>query len=300
MQVAGDVKSFFKSLALFMGISIPATYTNSMIKYLQSKLAISLRTSLTQHVHQVYMSDNTFYKAINLDNRIDGADQLITTDINRFCTALANLYSNLGKPLLDIGIFNYQLARSIGLGGTWGLTINYIVTATILRAMTPAFGKMAAEEAKLEGDFRGAHSRLITNAEEIGFYNGEELEKSILKKTYSRLIKHVNMIYRIRIGYNMFEDFLIKYTWSAVGLMLASIPVFFPESAGSRTKNEEAALALEEHSLATMPVPAGVDKKTGSRTQRFITNKRYCHVIKIDAVAGRCRRKNHVFIQRIV
>jgi ATP-binding cassette, subfamily D (ALD), peroxisomal long-chain fatty acid import protein len=57
-------------------------------------------------VHKVYMSNNTYYKAINLDNRIDGADQLITTDINRFCSALANLYSNLGKPLLDIVIFS--------------------------------------------------------------------------------------------------------------------------------------------------------------------------------------------------
>lgn len=33
--------------------------------------------------------------------------------------------------------------------------------------VTPAFGKLAAIEAKLEGDFRAAHSRLIINAEEI-------------------------------------------------------------------------------------------------------------------------------------
>jgi ATP-binding cassette subfamily D (ALD) long-chain fatty acid import protein len=33
--------------------------------------------------------------------------------------------------------------------------------------VTPAFGKLAAIEAKLEGDFRAAHSRLITNSEEI-------------------------------------------------------------------------------------------------------------------------------------
>lgn len=32
----------------------------------------------------------------------------------------------------------------------WGLLVNYGITATILRAATPAFGKLAAEEAKLE------------------------------------------------------------------------------------------------------------------------------------------------------
>lgn len=220
------------------------------------------------------MSDNTYYKAINLDNRIDGADQLITTDVNRFCNALANLYSNLGKPLLDIIIFNYQLSRSIGLTGMIGLTVNYMVTATILKAATPPFGKLAAQEAKLEGDFRSAHSRLITNAEEIGFYNGEELEKSILDKTYSRLIKHINSIYRIRIGYNMFEDFIVKYSWSAVGLLMASIPVFFPDFAGGRTKRDEALLETQAVDLINNVEKPALDAKTGSRTQGFITNKR--------------------------
>ncbi|KAH6598034.1 hypothetical protein BASA61_002952 [Batrachochytrium salamandrivorans] len=278
-MVAADGKSFLRGLGLFMTIALPATFTNSMIKYFQSKLAVALRTSLTRHVHTLYMGNNTYYKAINLDNRIDGADQLITTDINRFCTATANLYSNVGKPLLDIIIFNYQLARSIGLNGMWGLALNYIVTATVLRAVTPPFGKVAAEEAKLEGDFRNAHSRLITNAEEIAFYNGEDREKSILDKTYSSLIKHINSTYRIRIAYNMFEDFLIKYSWSAVGLIIASIPVFFPDMAGSRTRREEAILLEEQRqgNAANMDSADSIrpiSTLTGNRTQGFITNKR--------------------------
>jgi ATP-binding cassette subfamily D (ALD) long-chain fatty acid import protein len=99
------------------------------------------------------MSENTYYKAINLDNRIDGADQLITTDINRFCSAFANLYSNIGKPILDIFIFNYQLSKSIGMTGMWGLSLNYMVTFAVLKAFTPPFGKLAAQEAKLEVTF---------------------------------------------------------------------------------------------------------------------------------------------------
>ena len=124
-----------------------------------------------------------------------------------------------------------------------------------------------------KGDFRTAHSRLITNAEEIGFYNGEDLEKSILDKTYNRLIKHINSIYRIRIGYNMFEDFIVKYSWSAVGLIMASIPVFFPDAAGGRTKREEAEIAKNASISPAEGAPA-LDAKTGSRTQGFITNKR--------------------------
>lgn len=108
----------------------------------------------------------------------------------------------------------------------------------------------------LKGDFRAAHTRLITNAEEIAFYNGADLEHSILNKTYLKLIKHINSIYKIRIGYNMFEDFLIKYAWSAFGLFMCAIPVFTP------------------HLVSNTVSAGGDDDPVGSRTKGFITNKR--------------------------
>lgn len=186
--------------------------------------------------------------------------RFITTDIAKFCDTLASLYSNLAKPLLDTVIFNYQLMKSIGMAGTVGLTINYFITARLLRAVTPSFGKLAAIEAKLEGDFRAAHTRLITNAEEIAFYNGGDLELSILDRAYVRLVKHINSIYKIRISYNMFEDFLIKYAWSAFGLVLCAIPVFMPNLAGA--------------TAVLTATPKDESSQVGSRTRSFITNKR--------------------------
>ncbi|KAG0003954.1 hypothetical protein BGZ80_003884 [Entomortierella chlamydospora] len=257
--IAGNGKGFIRGLGYWFAIALPATYTNSMIRYLQSKLSIAFRTRLTRYVHDLYLSDKiTYYKVLNLDDRIEGVDQYITTDIAKFCDSLAGLYSNLGKPLLDTIIFNYQLMRSIGLSGMGGLTVSYVITAFLLRAVTPAFGKLAAVEAKLEGDFRSAHTRLITNAEEIAFYNGAELEHSILTKTYKRLIRHINSIYKIRIAYNMFEDFIIKYCWSAVGLTLCALPVFFPALGG----------------VDSIKDVASGDKVVGARTKGFITSKR--------------------------
>ena len=186
------------------------------IRYLQQKLAISFRTRLTRYVHDLYLSDaRNYYKVINLDSRIEGADQcvcmplihnnrltrahrFITTDVARFCDTLSSLYSNVSKPSLDLILFNYQLGRSIGKWGSGGLGVSYILTAYILRQVTPAFGKLAAVEAKLEGEFRGAHSRLITNAEEISFYNGAALEQDILSRAYMKLMRHVNSIFKVR------------------------------------------------------------------------------------------------------
>jgi ATP-binding cassette subfamily D (ALD) long-chain fatty acid import protein len=48
------------------------------IRFLQSKLAIAFRTRLTSHVHDLYLDkDQTFYKMLNLDSRIEGPDQCV-------------------------------------------------------------------------------------------------------------------------------------------------------------------------------------------------------------------------------
>lgn len=50
----------------------------------------------------------------NLDNRISNADQLLTTDIDKFCESATDLYSNISKPILDIFIYVYRLTVTLG------------------------------------------------------------------------------------------------------------------------------------------------------------------------------------------
>lgn len=255
--VSRDSKKFIRSMGYWFAVAVPATYTNSMIRYLESKLAIGFRTRMIEHCHALYLGKHmTYYKLLNLDRRIEGPDQYLSADISRFCEALAGLYSNLGKPTLDLFFFNYQLSRSLGFKASAGIMGIYALTVSILRSISPAFGKLAAAQTQLEGEFRGAHSRLITNAEEIAFYNGGTLEKSILEKAYSKLIKHVNSVYKVRISYNMIEDFVIKYCWSAFGLIFSAIPAFRT----SRLENDSA-------------LPSG-ESPSAERTQEFIMNKR--------------------------
>ena len=58
--------------------------------------------------------DFTYYKMNNLDNRISNPDQLLTTDVERFCSSITELYSNISKPILDIVIYVHRLAVTIG------------------------------------------------------------------------------------------------------------------------------------------------------------------------------------------
>jgi len=75
---------------------------------------------------------------------------LITQDITKFCESLAELYSNLAKPSLDVVIYNLQLARTVGLPGIIALTALVNLSALVLRKCTPPFGKLVAEEQRLE------------------------------------------------------------------------------------------------------------------------------------------------------
>ncbi|GIK04565.1 hypothetical protein Aspvir_008648 [Aspergillus viridinutans] len=242
--VRGKGKDFLLGLAWWMIVAVPATFTNSMCK-----LALSYRKRLTDHIHDKYLSNMTFYAISALDDRVKNPDQLITVDVSRFSDSLAELYSNLAKPILDMVIYNYSLSKSVGGEGLFIMSLLVQLSANVMRALTPPFGKYVADEARLEGEFRFLHSRLIDYSEEVALYHGQEAEKDTLDKGYFTLIKHVNRILRRRLYHGFMEDFVIKYFWGALGLILCSMPVFFR-------------------------IPGQITQTMGDRTESFVTNRR--------------------------
>ncbi|KAL2210551.1 lipid transporter [Sarocladium strictum] len=261
--VAGNGKAFSWGLVKWCGLGGFASYTNAMIKFLESKVSIAFRTRLTRYIHDLYLNDNhNYYKLPNLDGGVGhGADQYITQDLTLFCASAASLYSSLGKPFVDLCVFNFQLYRSLGPLALSGLLSNYFLTASILRRLSPPFGKLKAVEGRKEGDFRSLHARLIANAEEVAFYGGAEMEKTFLNKEFKSLKSWMEGIYMLKIRYNILEDFILKYSWSAYGYLLASLPVFLPAWGG----------------IGGVAEMAGGGGKTGrerNRMKDFITNKR--------------------------
>ncbi|KAF5684244.1 ATP-binding protein subfamily D (ALD) member 2 [Fusarium denticulatum] len=247
--VKGNGKEFLKRIVWWMLIAVPATFTNSMLSYHQAELSLKYRSRLTQHIHDKYLSNLTFYGISALDDRIKNPDQLIAVDVSKFSNSLAELYSNLAKPLLDMTIYTWSLSKSVGGEGVVFMSLLVQLSANVMRALTPPFGKYVADEARLEGEFRFQHSRLIDYSEEVALYGGHNAEKDTLDKGYFTLIKHVNYILRRRFYHGLMEDFVIKYFWGALGLMLCSVPVF-------------------------VKMPGHIAMNMGDRTEAFVTNRR--------------------------
>jgi ATP-binding cassette subfamily D (ALD) protein 3 len=222
--VSMDKQLFKKRLMNFL-LALPIiSVVNNILKYSIGELKIRLRTNMTRRLYEDYLKKFTYYRMSNLDNRIVNADQLLTTDVDKFCESVSDLYCNTAKPLLDIGIYVYKLSSTLG-GGTPALMLGYLfVSGALLTHLRKPTARLTAGEQKLEGEFRHINARLITHSEEIAFYNGNLREKATLLSSYNKLLNHLRKFLKFRVLMGIVDNLVAKYFASVVGFWAVSLP----------------------------------------------------------------------------
>uniref|UniRef100_A0A803Y0I5 ATP binding cassette subfamily D member 3 n=1 Tax=Meleagris gallopavo TaxID=9103 RepID=A0A803Y0I5_MELGA len=218
---------------------------NNFLKYGLNELKLCFRVRLTKYLYEEYLKAYTYYKMGNLDNRIANPDQLLTQDVEKFCNSVVDLYSNLSKPFLDIVLYIFKLTSAIGAQGPASMMAYLIVSGFFLTRLRRPIGKMTIIEQKYEGEYRYVNSRLITNSEEIAFYNGNLREKQTIHRTFRKLVEHLHNFILFRFSMGFIDTIIAKYLATVVGYLVVSRP--FLNLADPRHQNSTHAELLEDY-----------------------------------------------------
>jgi ATP-binding cassette subfamily D (ALD) protein 3 len=222
--ISRNAQDFLKYVGAFIGVMLPVSVVNNLLKYGLGELALRFRTRLSGYLYERYLSGFTYYKMSNLDTRIANPDQLLTQDVEKFCNGLADLYSNLAKPVLDIAIYAVQLSRSIGSQGPLRMLLYLLISGTVLTRLRKPVAAFVVNEQKREGQFRYVNSRLITNAEEVAFYGGQAKEKIVMNDTFAHLVSHLRKAMQFRNAIGVVDTIIAKYWATVVGYLVVSRP----------------------------------------------------------------------------
>ncbi|XP_068437959.1 ATP-binding cassette sub-family D member 3a isoform X2 [Clinocottus analis] len=213
-------KHFYSYISVIPGIAL----VNNFLKLGLFELKLRFRERLTKNLYDQYLQGFTYYKMGNLDNRIANADQLLTQDVEKFCNSVVDLYSNLSKPLLDIGLYIFKLTSAIGAQGPAVMMAYLLISGLFLTRLRRPIGKMTVIEQRYEGEYRFVNSRLITNSEEIAFYNGNIREKQTIYTTFKKLVDHLHNFIFFRFSMGFVDSIIAKYLATVVGYMVVSRP----------------------------------------------------------------------------
>lgn len=242
--VRKDPTNFIKQLLKWFGVAIPATFINSMIRYLECRIALSFRSRLVEHSYKLYFKNQAYYRVTVLDARLENCAQRLTDDIETVSSTVSHLYGQITKPCFDIllmaiALANLTKSRNANIiTGPILISGVVMVSALILRLVSPKFGQLVAQEAEKKGYLRHVHSRLVSNSEEIAFYGGQKVELSLLRNAYSILVQHLEYMFGVKLWFVMLEQFLMKYVWSGTGMIVVSLPILMAATTKKRNEDE--------------------------------------------------------------
>ena len=242
-------KKFSRLSLIWLLTGIPAAICNAGIKYLQSKLAFAFRVKLVRHFYELYLKNEVYYKVSNVDDRVVNPDQMIADDVEKFSSHLADLISQIAKPVFDCVLFTVDLWRSVGSAAVSAASLTTVLTAKFLSAVRPPFGKLTATISDKDGLWRAKHTRLVTDAEEVAFHRGSAAERLRLEGAFGQLSKAQSYLIDKSFLYNIGEGYFMKYVWSIVGMTVCAAPVLL--GGGSLKGGEATEILITNRKLMT-------------------------------------------------
>lgn len=149
------------------------------------------------------------------------------------------------QPILDIMLYVTKLGSASGFVAPLYLFLYMMLSGVVLTRLRRPLARMTMQEQKLEGEFRYVNTRLITNSEEIAFYQGNVKEKRTLLQSFDRLVVQLQRSIAFRFEMGVVDQFIAKYMATVVGYYVVSRP--FMNLEFPRFLNASPSMLLEEY-----------------------------------------------------
>lgn len=208
-------------------ITMPTlAFVNNMIRFFTDKLSLRLRYNLSRSLYAKYMTNMTFYH-LSQNPDFQNVDQLLTSDVDKFCSSIVEVYNNLSKPVLDIVLLVHRMTTSYTGPQTPAIMIGWLafVGSVLTQARRPLSGYII-RETQSEGQLRFVHSRLIQNSEEVAFFKGNNKEEHTLMSALDNLrdAQDDSILFKLKVGF--LDNIVGRYASTIVGYLALARPFF--------------------------------------------------------------------------
>ncbi|KPA73489.1 putative ABC transporter [Leptomonas pyrrhocoris] len=181
---------FVHKILIRTAVGLASAMTSGVIEGLRPWLIGCYRERLCHTFQRRFYKHLVYYQATVLDNRLEAADTVIATYCGEFAEHFAELPYYFVLPGLECATSMTALVQQAGLRPALIMSGITTVAVLVLRALSPAFGRIHSRLLSLEDDYRRMLTNDMNDVENIamhnaGLYTRRRLDVSLAKLKYT-------------------------------------------------------------------------------------------------------------------
>ncbi len=148
----------------FACMMLPLSLINAALNYSVYELSLMIHTKLNHNLQSKLFQKKAFYQLTRPTSQqqqqqpggMSNPDQIITNDIQAFAHAVSKFFSHTLKPVIDVSMYTYYIAKEKGLAYAPAIMGSYmLISGLFLDDLRSAVSKFVVREQELEGTHRG-------------------------------------------------------------------------------------------------------------------------------------------------
>jgi putative ATP-binding cassette transporter len=196
--------AFLFSLLLFAGIAAWTVLATMLQFYFGQSLILRWRRWLTERYVDLWMADGRHYRVQLQHPEIDNAHLRIANDILIFMQRTYEVGQNFLGSMIALASFAYILWRLSSVaplvlfgvdltfpGYLFWIAIAYAGTGTLIAHLIgKPLIRLNFNQQRFESDYRFGIVRVLDHSEQVALLRGEEIERRVLDRRFTSLVKN--------------------------------------------------------------------------------------------------------------